>query len=163
MRILVAFYSRTGTTKKIALKLAEKLKADILEILCPSIGLGPVGYLKAGRSTMLKIFVPIQFSTKDRVLTNYSLVIIGTPIWAFTLSSPIKTFLTQNKKKFNKVAFFVTYHSSGVDKTFTDMAKIIDQKPIATLALTAPKVWQEKFEEKISCFIKTLSQFTLLR
>jgi multimeric flavodoxin WrbA len=67
---------------------------------------------------------------------NYEFVIIGTPIWAFTMSTPIRTFLEQYKADLTKVAFFSTSDSTPGDKTFSYMQEVCGKQPQNTLSIT---------------------------
>ncbi len=154
MKTLVVYYSRTGVTKKVAEILSVKLKADLEEIVDTQDRSGALGYLKAGRDATFKKLtklVPIK-----RRLSDYDLVVVGTPVWAWTMSTPIKTFLTENKGKFNQVAFFCTMGGSGDDKTFLHMADVCGKKEKARLAMLTKEVVNEDVEEKINNFLEEI-------
>lgn len=145
VKILVAYYSRTGITKKLANFLAEKLGAEIEEIKDTVNRAGAVGYMLAGRDAMqrkLTKLEPLKLNPAD-----FDLVIIGTPIWAWNMSAPIRTYITENKDKFKKVAFFCTMSSDGDIKTFKEMGEIINKQPAATLALTTKEVVDNSLEK----------------
>ena len=154
MKTLIVYYSRTGVTKKVAEILRQKLNCDVEEIIDNKNRKGPVGYMLSGREAMKKITPPIEPLTKN--IADYDLVIVGTPVWAFTMSSPIRTFLTEQKDKIKKTAFFVTESGSGHEKTFQYMAEIIDQQPIATLNFITTDVIKGNPEEKICQFVSRM-------
>jgi flavodoxin len=155
MKTLIVYYSRTGVTKKVAEILQQKLNCDHEEITDTKNRQGPIGYMLSGREAMKKITPSIQPLAKN--VTDYDLVIIGTPVWAFTMSSPIRTFLTEQKDKIKKAAFFVTEGGSGHEKTFKFMSEIINQQPLATLDLKTVEVMKGNIEEKINEFVAKLS------
>ena len=97
MKALVVFYSRTGATKKVAVEIAESLKCDIEEIIDLHNRKGAIGYLKSGMHATLKKPAKIKKSRKNPA--SYGTVIIGTPIWSFNVSSPVRAYLMQNKGK----------------------------------------------------------------
>jgi flavodoxin len=154
MKTLIIYYSRTGFTKKVAEVLQQKLNCDIEEIFDTTDRSGMKGYLLAGRDAMKQKLTTLKETKLSP--TDYDLVVIGTPLWAFTMSTPIKTYLNQNKDKFKKVAFFLTSGSTPGTKTFTDMAKEISQTPVATLELRTKEVMDNKIEEKINEFNKKI-------
>lgn len=156
MKTLVVFYSRTGNTKKVAEEIAKILNADIEEIIDKKDRKGIVGWLKSGRDATFKKSAEIEF-VKNPI--DYDLVIIGTPIWAFTMTPAIRTYLSENK--FKKVAFFSTSGGSEGEKIFNEMEKI-SREPVATLSLLT-KNWpaelnleKEENSEKIKEFCKKL-------
>jgi flavodoxin len=159
MKTLIVYYSRTGVTKKVA----EILKArfvnlahdcDLEEITDTKNRQGPIGYMLSGREAMKKITPVIKPLTKN--VADYDLVIVGTPVWAFNMSSPIRTFLTEQKDKIKKAAFFVTMGGSGHDKTFKFMSEIINREPLATLDFKTVEVMKENIDEKINQFISKM-------
>jgi flavodoxin len=154
MKILIAYYSRTGTTKKVAEALAEKLGAEIEEIRDTVDRAGVKGYLLAGRDAMQKrltVLEPLKFNP-----ANFDLVIVGTPIWGWNLSSPVRTYLAEQKNNFPRVAFFCTMGGSGDDKAALEMEKIIGQKNSAQLALKTVEVVKNEFAEKLEKFVSEI-------
>jgi flavodoxin len=148
---LIVFYSRTGTAKKIAENIAQKLNAELEEIKTKKDRKGPLGYILSGKEAMQKTPAEIEPTTKNP--TTYDLVIFGSPIWSWNLSSPMRAYLEKNKSDLKKVAFFCTMGGSGDDVAFAEMEKICGQKPLATLTLTTKEVLQNKIAVKIQEFI----------
>ncbi len=136
MKILVVYYSRTNVTRKVAVNLTKELKADIEQIKDVKDRGGLMGYLRSGKEAMMKTPAEIKEIKKDP--SNYDLVIIGTPIWGYTMASPIRTYLTANK--FKQVAFFCTQGGSGAKRAFGHMAELIGKEPKATLTLLTKDV-----------------------
>jgi len=152
-KTLIIFYSRTGTTKKVAQNLAAKLNADTEEIIAQKDRRGIWGYLISGREAMKKIPAKIAPTQKDSAF--YDLVIVGTPRWV-TVSSPIRTYLVENKNKFKKMAFFLLRGGAKDGDVFKEMENISGQKPVATLALRQKEVTKGDFDQKITEFINKL-------
>ncbi len=152
MKSLVVFYSRTGTTKKVAETISSNLKCDIEEILDKKNRTGVLGYLMSGRDAILKKLVVIEGIKKAPAL--YDLVIIGTPVWAGTMSSPIRTYISQNKGCFKKVAFFCTHGSSESKSTFRDMGHLCQKKPVSLLELKTKEVIDEGYIWKVKKFVE---------
>jgi len=150
MKTLIVFYSRTGTTKKIAQELAKIVKADIEEIVPFENYYGIFGYIKASIGAVFKK-IPLIKTKKNPFL--YNLVVIGTPIWVGTMASPIRTYLTKNK--FKKVAFFCTRGGSKVEKTFREMEKL-SYKPITILALKTKEVKNNLYKKQVMEFCERL-------
>ena len=151
MKILVAYYSRTGLTKKVAEKLASALGADQEEIITPDDRGGVVGYLKCGREAVTKaspLINPSKFNPAD-----YDLVIVGTPVWAATMASPVRTYLTEQKDKLKRVAFFATQGGSGANRTIENMAGICGLKSEAGLVLLSKEIVQDIYQEKLQKFL----------
>lgn len=154
MKTLVVFYSRSGTTKKIAEAIAEKIGADLEEIKDTVDRKGAVGYLRSGRDAMKKKLTKLEPSALK--LDKYDLVIIGTPIWGWNMSVPVRTYVTQQKDKFGKVAFFCTMGGSGNKQAFSEMEEIIGQKPVGTLAVKTKDAVVGNFSGALSDFLEEI-------
>jgi flavodoxin len=155
MKILTVYYSRTRTTKKLAENLNELLKGDLEEIVDLKNRQGWLGYVMAGRDASTKR----QTIIKDLVHNpaDYDLIVIGTPIWAWTVTPAVRSYLIKNKDKIKKVAFFCTESGQGGPRAFQEMENICGQKPIATLELLTREVIKDLFSEKAGNFIKTIN------
>ena len=154
MKTLVVFYSRTGTTKKVGEALAAKLGADIEEIKDTVNRSGAKGYLLSGRDAMRRKLTTLEPQSKNAF--EYDLVVIGTPIWAWNMSAPIRTYVTEQKNNFKNVAFFCTMGGSGEVGTFSEMAEVIGKQPLGTLALKTVQVVKNEFIEELENFTNDL-------
>ena len=154
MKYLIIYFSRTGTTKKVAESISNSLKCDSEEILDTQNREGALGYIKSGKDATLKKLTIIKNIKKNP--KEYDMIIIGTPVWAWTMSTPIRTYISQNKDSFNKVAFFCTMGGSGSEKTFKDMEVLCGKKPLAVLDLKTKDVIKNEYVSKIEEFVGKL-------
>lgn len=110
-KVLVVYYSLEGNTRFVAEAIAGLANADILELKpIKDISPGLMKYLWGGRMAMMKTepeLEPYDIDPKD-----YDMLFIGSPIWAWTFSPPIRTFLAKSKLRKKKVALFIT-HGNG--------------------------------------------------
>lgn len=158
MKSLVVYYSRTGTTEAVAALIAEKLGAAGEGIISVKNRKGMLGFAISGKEAAQKIAAEIK-ETKINP-EDHDLVIIGTPIWAWNISSPVRAYLEKYKDKFKKVAFFCTMGGSGDKKAFQEMENILNIKPIATLSLTTKEVVRNEYVEKTEAFINELEEIS---
>ncbi|MGD0803574.1 MAG: flavodoxin [Candidatus Bathyarchaeia archaeon] len=148
MKTLITYFSRTGTTKKLADELSTLLSADIEAITEAKSRAGPMGWLTSGREAMSGATPVIEALKMDP--SYYDVVVIGTPIWAWNMASPIRSYLIQAKSKIRNVAYFCTYQSSP-GSTFENMAKITGA-PIVTLEIKETEVEIGDYKEKLKTF-----------
>jgi flavodoxin len=145
MRILVAYYSRSGKTEDVAKEIAQTLGADLDKVIDKKNRKGIFGWLSAGRDAMKENLTEIEHKKNPK---DYDLVIVGTPTWASTITPAIRTYLT--KHKFKKIAFFTT--ASGLDGTETfNKMKALSKEPVAILEMESKdfknkkiKIWEIK-------------------
>ncbi|MDD5013800.1 MAG: hypothetical protein PHW73_01695 [Atribacterota bacterium] len=156
MKILLAFYSRSGKTKKIAEAISETLKCDKEEIFDTKNRKGIPGFLSAGNDAYSKRLTAIKEIKNNPSL--YDLVIIGTPIWSSNISTPIRTYLSLYKEDFEKVAFFCTRLGSDSKKVFDDMKNISQKIPLALLELTSREVARDQYIHKVKEFIENFKE-----
>ncbi|MFX1429766.1 MAG: flavodoxin family protein [Promethearchaeota archaeon] len=113
-KVLVVYYSLTGNTKMIAQAIAESTNSDILE-------LKPVKELKAdsgmkyfwgGYQATMKIKPKLEHFDKNPL--DYDIIFLGTPVWAWTYSPPIRSFLSKFDFKGKKIALWTTSEGNGV-------------------------------------------------
>lgn len=153
-KCLVAFYSRTGTTRKVANAISKKLKnCDVEDILDRKNRNGVLGFLMAGRDATMKNLTEIEKTKHNPAL--YKLIIIGTPVWANTMSSAVRTYIIKNRGHFKgaKMAFFCTRGSIGSESVFADMEELCGKTPIGLLELTTREVQNEEFINKVNGFV----------
>jgi len=157
MKTLVVFYTRTGTTKKAAEAIAKELGCDIEELSDGKNRKGIIGWIMAGKDAAIKTIEKLKELKHDPA--DYDLVIIGTPIWNFTVSTPIRTFLITHKDRLKKVAFFFTGGGGGgnVNKNvLPHMTVACGKDPVATLALRTEEVEKGEHMQKIKEFADKL-------
>ncbi|NLE00702.1 MAG: hypothetical protein GX640_12605 [Fibrobacter sp.] len=86
MKVLIAFYSKTGTTRKLAGMLGKELQADLEEIIDKKKRSGIIGWLISGRDGMKHI--PTEIELVKNNPADYDIVLIGGPLWGFKGTAP---------------------------------------------------------------------------
>ena len=113
-KTLVVFYSRSGTTRRIAEALSRALTCDLEEIIEPKPRTGFLGYMRSlleARRKRPSVIAPIKHD-----VSSYDLVVVGTPVWAWSLSSPVRAYLMTTASQLPEVAFFCTLGGKGSEK-----------------------------------------------
>jgi len=154
MKVLIVYYSRTGMTKKVALKLAGELGADTEELIDKNKRSGAIGYLMSGRDAMQKKLAniePLRYNPAE-----YDLVILGTPTWAYAMACALRTYLTDHAGEIKQAAFFATHDGDGGDRAIKQMAELSGLKARAELVLTSKEAAQDNYPEKFKEFINLL-------
>ncbi|MBY9013688.1 MAG: NAD(P)H-dependent oxidoreductase [Candidatus Lokiarchaeota archaeon] len=112
-KILIAYYSLTGSTKFIAETLKDSIEADILE-LQPIKELNPEKgsrFMWGGAQSTMKKKPKLEPIEIDPL--NYDLIIIGTPVWAWNFTPPIRSFLSMFDLAGKKVALWTCSAGAG--------------------------------------------------
>jgi hypothetical protein len=82
--------------------------------------------------------------------------VIGTPVWAWSVSSPVRAYLTANKDRLPAVAFFCTLGGAGSETAFAQMQDIVGKAPRATCAITARDIAAGGEGAQVSAFARAL-------
>jgi len=155
-KILVVYYSRTGNTRKVAEAIAAGLGADVEEVIDTTNRRGPIGAVRAGKDAVLKR--PAAIEEAQKAPASYRLVVVGTPVWAGTMCSAVRTYLAREKDVLPQVAFFLTTMRSGAEQTFAQMTELAGKASVATLEVRAGDVKADRYAEAVGAFVKRLRE-----
>lgn len=122
-KMLVLYYSQTGNTKSVADEIAQKLGADIEEIVAVNPYDGD--FQATIERCMLEreegIIPDIQPVKAD--LANYDVIFIGYPVWFGTYAPPVITFLNNVDLSGKKIVPFCTFGSGGLESSVKDLTE----------------------------------------
>ena len=120
---LVVFYSYTGHTRMIAESIQKELGCDILEKK-------PVQPYSTDYQTVVDEEQNNDSSNKtpeiqkiDKDLSNYDEIIIGSPVWWYTIAPVIRTFLKENDLSGKVIKPFAT-NAGWLGQTFQEIKRL---------------------------------------
>ena len=157
MKILVAYFSATGTTKAVATELANAINADIYEIVpeVPYTNDDLNWRDKSSRSSLeMKDDTsrPVIGSDKVEYMNQYDVIFLGGPIWWYKLSHIINSFLESYDMSGKKIVLFATSGGSGLGNSVEALeesapgARIVDGAILKeTMKSEELKIFAEKF------------------
>ena len=112
-KILTVYYSNVGNTKHVAQNVNSIIGGDIKEIqLIEKYPDNIFEMSKLVRKQMKDDYLP---KIEDIDISSYDIVFVGSPIWNFSVSLPIKAFLKDNDFENKTIIPFFTY-SGGANK-----------------------------------------------
>lgn len=160
-KILVVYYSRSGTTEKIGGLLAVALEADQEKVVDKKDRSGVWGYIVAGKDAGFENLTEIGKLKYDPA--DYDLVVIGTPIWAWKMTPAVRTYIKNNKKKLKNVVFFTTSGGTSYEKVIPDMEEYLGKKALLKNGFFEKEVKKDskKMVEKLNKFLKEIKELTL--
>jgi len=147
---LVAYFSRTGMTRKAAEEIAAACGGDLAPIQESTDRSGIKGYVLSGYQAMTKKRPEILPSHRDP--GDYEVLILGTPVWAAGVSAPVRSYIHQNAGHFNRLAVFCTMMGSGGDQALDDIAALTGKVPAARLVLTDEEIGKGSIRDKVRAF-----------
>lgn len=143
-KTLVAYFSASGVTAKIAKILADETKSDLYEIqpVKPYTSADLDWMNKESRSSIEmndKSFRP-EVKGKVEDMGQYDKIYVGFPIWWYVAPTIINTFLEQYDLAGKTIVPFATSGSSGMGNTNAELAvscpgaKLVEGKRFAGIA-----------------------------
>jgi len=158
MNALVAYYSRTGNNEKLVNELEAKLGCDVEKIIDTANRKGVWGWLKSGYQASRKKMSTIEPIKKDP--GSYDLVVICYPFWSGLMPPPMRTYLSENKSKFSKVALLsVSGRGRSNSKALPDFEEVIGKKSSATLVLSQLDFRRSSYKDKLQEFAESILRF----
>jgi len=124
-KVLIAYSSASGVTRRVARDLAEVVDADLYEITpreqYTSADLDWTD--KLARSTVETDDASARPGIVGRVkdMDTYATVFVGYPIWWYTAPRIVNTFLESYDFSEKAVMLFATSGTSGIDKSVDDL------------------------------------------
>jgi flavodoxin len=123
-KILVAYYSHSGTTKKVAEQVHQAIGGDLFEIKKATPY--PRDYntvVKLAKQEIANKFKP-ELEDVIPKTSDYDLIILGSPNWWGTIAPPVATFLVQSNLSAQRIAPFITHGGGGLSQTISDIKKL---------------------------------------
>ncbi|MBA7471130.1 flavodoxin [archaeon] len=155
MKGLIVYFSRTGRTRRIAEAIQALTGFDMDEIKEAKGRGGPIGWLKSGMESTRKMLPQIENLQHDQ--SSYDLVVIGTPIWASNMSSPVRAYVTKHGSEIKKAALFCTGDGDEPEKAFAPITELLGNEPIATMGLIGEEREGETATQRIQAFVANLA------
>ncbi|CAN7782634.1 flavodoxin [Caballeronia sp. LjRoot34] len=137
-RVLVVYYSRSGVTAHAAKALANRLGADLEDIVERSDRSGPLGFVRSIIDVLRER--PARINAAKHDPSSYELVVIATPVWAHRVATPMRTWLTAYRARLPKVAFLCTFGGSGAEQALGQLADISGRSALARCQIDARDV-----------------------
>lgn len=123
MKKLIVYYSYGGNTRSIAEEIKEKTGADIAEIETAFSYTGDYNsVVEQGRKEVNSGFKP-EIKPLGADLDKYDTIILGTPVWWYTMAPAVLTFLSENSLDGKKIIPFAT-NGGWIGHTFKDIRKL---------------------------------------
>ncbi len=155
MKTLVVYYTRTGNSKFAAETIAAELGADTEEVVDLKNRQGKLAYMSCGRDAMNG--KETEIGETKRNPADYDLIVIAQPVWAWSPTPAIRTYLSRNNLSGKKVALFFGGENlkQAVEKT---KALAPNSTFISELAVEEPLKNKEEAGKKITEWCNTLKK-----
>lgn len=125
-KTLVAFFSASGTTKKVAENLSSAIGADLYEIRpAEPYTRADLNWMDKNSRSSLESKEPKarpQLADSSAAISKYDQIFLGFPIWWYTAPKIICSFLENYDFSGKTIILFATSGGSGLGNTAKDLA-----------------------------------------
>lgn len=129
---LVAYFSASGVTEKVAKDLAEAAGADLYEIKpAEPYSKEDLNWNNRESRSSLEMNSKVSrppLADKDAGIEKYDVIFLGFPIWWYTAPRIINTFLESYDFSGRQIILFATSGGSGFGKTKDDLKASISKQ-----------------------------------
>jgi len=124
MKVLIAYYSHSGTTRKIAEQIKNATDSDLFEIRCESPY--PTDYTACTKQAKRDIAEGFKPKLKGEIpdASGYDTILVGSPNWWSTIATPVTSFLSTIDTTGKVIAPFITHGGGGLNNTVRDIRKL---------------------------------------
>jgi len=155
MKILIAYYSWSGNTRRIAKIIHELVDGDIIEIIPEKPY--PKSYWETVEQARKEIRTGYKPPIKTRVenIEDYDIVFLGSPNWWGTLAPPVVSFIELHNLSNKTIAPFFTHGGGGIQRMLSDLRKLCPNARILQ-PLVVYEDGGEDLVERVRNWIKSL-------
>lgn len=129
-KILVAYFSWSGNTRKVANQIHEKIGGDIFEI--KTVEQYPTDHQSASQVAKKELDENVRPKLINEVnnMADYDVIMIGYPIWWYTAPMAIDTFLESYDLSGKIIIPFCTSGGSGIEESIITIRKIAGKSKV---------------------------------
>jgi hypothetical protein len=152
-KVLVVVYSYTGTSRRLAQMLAAWQEWPIGEIRDAT-----------ARKGMWRCIVDSMFSRRPAIVYDdpdpgaFDAVVLISPIWAYRLAGPMRSFVASRRKQLRDVAVLSVMGSRGAPNAVAEVTRLIGRTPIMDAAFTSREVEDSSFAGRMEAFGNAVQQ-----
>jgi hypothetical protein len=136
--ILVVCYSYTGVTRRLAQLLCSHHGWPLGEVLDERPRAGASGTWRCVVDSLLRRHPEVRYFGPDP--DDFHTVVLMSPIWAWRLAGPMRTFVTTRRAVLRHVAVISTMGSGGASNAIAEIAHVLGRPPILADAFTTREI-----------------------
>jgi len=157
--VLCIYYSRSGNTRRAMKEIAEALDAEIVAVNDDQNRDGWQGYMRSGMDAMRKSTHPLRPFETERPMSEYRIVIVGTPVWAGRCASPVRGMLKRRGLEMGRVAYVLTREGEHrCDSVYEQMDLYTKEKHLFEVSLQPGSqgynFWRDQFIGQVQRYLE---------
>ena len=158
MKTLIVYFSYSGNTRIISNYINSKINSDMLELetlVKYSDDYSQVTY--QGKDEVEQEFKP-RLKVNDLNLQDYDIILLGSPIWWYTIAPAVRTFLSENDLSGKKLFPFITNGGYGLGHSLEDIKTLCTCEVGKVLEIPFEGHYQIKDNIEIDDWLKEIEE-----
>jgi hypothetical protein len=152
-RVLVTYFSRTGTCRQVAELLAGRPDWKVAEIVDAVPGRS---YMSALLDSLLRRQPRIRYDGPHP--GDFDLVLLVFPVWAGRLAGPMRSFLARWQPNLRRVALVPVMGGRGARGAAAEAALLLQRPPVAVEAVLQRAVTDGSCRSRLTAFAAKLDR-----
>ena len=137
-KVLVVFYSLTGTSRNVAKLLCAQQDWHMAEVTEAHGRAGGWGNLRCVLESLFRLRPPVRYS--GPAPEDFDSVVLVSPIWLMRLAGPMRSFVVTYRKRLPQVAVVSVMGGSGGPNAPAEIARLLGRAPALSTTFTAREV-----------------------
>nr|HET7857899.1 flavodoxin [Caldimonas sp.] len=152
-QVLIVVYSYTGTSRRVAQRLAAERGWPIGEVIDAK---PRTGALRCVFDSLLRRRPAIRYAGPDPAA--FDAVILVSPIWVEGLSAPMRTFVVEHATKLREFAVVSVMGSKGAANAVAEISRLIGRPPLLHAAFKRRELDDEGVLARIAVFARAVER-----
>jgi flavodoxin len=158
-KILVVVYSYTGTSRRLGHMLCSQLGWPSGKIVEIDERAGPTGTLRCLADSLLRRRPSIRYEGPDP--RDFDAVVLITPIWAWRLAGPMRSFVAGQGDALKQVAVLSVMASEGGPNAVAEIGRMLGRAPVLAAAFKSREVDDGSCAERLEAFGRALQSIRI--
>lgn len=151
--MLIALYSYTGTSRRVAQRLAAERGWPIGEVIDAK---PRSGALRCVFDSVFRRRPAIRYAGPDPA--RFDAVVLVAPIWAERLSAPMRTFVAERAAQLREFAVVSVMGSTGAPNAVAEIAKLTGRRPLLHAAFRRREIEDGSALARIGAFARAVER-----
>ncbi|WP_129645793.1 flavodoxin family protein [Peristeroidobacter agariperforans] len=155
--VLLAYFSSTGNTARVAHDLAERLGADIENIQDRRHRAGMLGQFTAAFDAWRE--APGRIGALRYNPADYAITVVGTPVWTAKMTPAIRAYLRETRSQIQSAAFFVTSGDTDIGRLLPSLESAAGRASVASAGFNGKELRDAViYERKLSALVAQVTR-----
>jgi hypothetical protein len=152
-QVLVVVYSYTGTSRRVAQRLAAERGWPIGEVIDAK---PRSGWLRCVLDSVFRRRPAIRYAGPDPA--GFDAVVLVSPIWVEGLAAPMRTFVVEQAVKLREFAVVSVMGSKGAPNAVAEIARLIGRPPLLHAAFKRLELDDDGVVARIGVFARAVER-----